>query len=96
MPGFTYVFLIGSIVGLAARLVYPGRNTVHGFALTTLLGTVGAAVATHIARVTRLVEMDHLASFISMFVAALVVLFIWNQLAIFGIVPDPGRLENDI
>lgn len=95
MPGFVYVFVIGAILGFAARLVYPGRNTVHGFILTTVLGTVGAAAATSLARSIRWAEPNQLANIISMFIGALVVLFVWNRLVIWGIVPDTGSRENE-
>jgi uncharacterized membrane protein YeaQ/YmgE (transglycosylase-associated protein family) len=95
MPGFVFVFVIGAILGFAARLVYPGRNTVHGFILTTVLGTIGAAAATSFARSLRWAEPNQLANITSMFVGAIVVLFVWNRLVIWGIVPDPGLREDE-
>ena len=77
MPGFVYVILIGTILGYAARLVCPGP--LHGFILTTLLGTAGTAAATYLGRLLHVVEPDHLADLVTMFVGSVVVLFLWNQ-----------------
>jgi uncharacterized membrane protein YeaQ/YmgE (transglycosylase-associated protein family) len=42
-------FLIGFIAGVVAKLVTPGKNEPQGFILTTILGIVGAFVATYLA-----------------------------------------------
>jgi uncharacterized membrane protein YeaQ/YmgE (transglycosylase-associated protein family) len=91
MPGFMVVILIGAVIGLIARLLYPGPNTPHGFILTTALGIAGASVATFLGRWIGWLEPNQLADPISMIVGAIIVLFIWNHLAVYGIVRDPGR-----
>jgi uncharacterized membrane protein YeaQ/YmgE (transglycosylase-associated protein family) len=91
MPGFMVVILIGAIIGLVARFLYPGRNTAHGFILTTVLGIAGATLATYTWRWVGWIESNQLADPISMVVGAIIVLFIWNHLALYGIVRDPGR-----
>ena len=90
MPGFVVVILIGAAVGFVARFVYPGPNTPHGFLLTTVLGVCGATLATFGYRAIGLIEPNQLADPISMIIAAIVVLFIWNRLAVYRIVRDPG------
>lgn len=90
MPSFIVVIIIGVIVGFIARFLYPGPNTPHGFILTTLLGVCGAALGTFIYRYLGFIESNRLADPISMVVAAIFVLFVWNKLAAYGLVSDPG------
>lgn len=90
MPGFMVVILIGAAIGFVARLLYPGPNTPHGFILTTVLGVCGAASATFFYRFVGLIASNELADPVSMVIAAMIVLYIWNQLAAYDIVTDPG------
>jgi uncharacterized membrane protein YeaQ/YmgE (transglycosylase-associated protein family) len=94
MPGFMVVILIGVIIGFIARFLYPGRNTPHGFILTTVLGIAGATLATYVGRWIGWIEPNQLADPISMIVGAIIVLFSWNHLALYGIVRDPGRAAD--
>jgi len=43
-----WIIIIGFIAGLIARVFSPGPNDPKGFLLTTVLGIVGAFVATFI------------------------------------------------
>jgi uncharacterized membrane protein YeaQ/YmgE (transglycosylase-associated protein family) len=43
-----WIIIIGFIAGLIARVLSPGPNDPKGFLLTTVLGIVGAFVATFI------------------------------------------------
>ena len=43
-----WTILIGFIAGILAKLITPGRNEPQGFILTTILGIVGAFVATYL------------------------------------------------
>ena len=90
MPSFIVVIIIGAVVGFIARYIYPGPNTPHGFILTIVLGISGAALATFIYRYFGWIENNGLADPISMVVAAIIVLFIWNRLAEYNFVTDPG------
>lgn len=90
MPGFMVVILIGAAVGIVARILYPGPNTVHGFILTTVIGVAGATLATYIARNLGFVRLNQLADPISMVLGSMFLLFIWNRLAAKRIVRDPG------
>jgi uncharacterized membrane protein YeaQ/YmgE (transglycosylase-associated protein family) len=90
IPGFLMVILIGAVVGVAARFLYLGPNTLHGFILTVILGLIGATLATYVDRVIGLVDRNQLADPISMVIGAMIVLFIWNRLAARRIVYDPG------
>ena len=46
--GILWTILIGFIAGVLAKLITPGDNEPSGFILTTLLGIVGAFVATYL------------------------------------------------
>ena len=46
--GILWTILIGFIAGVIAKLVTPGKNEPQGFILTTVLGIVGAFVATYL------------------------------------------------
>ena len=94
MPGFIFVILIGAGVGFIARYLYPGPNTPHGFILTTILGIAGASLATFVGQYLNWLEPRHLADPISMVVGAIIILFIWNRLVVYHIVPDPGTRSN--
>ena len=43
-----WIILIGFVAGVIAKLVTPGENEPQGFILTTILGIVGAFVATYL------------------------------------------------
>lgn len=90
MPSFIAVIIIGGVVGLIARLLYPGPNTVDGFILTTVLGICGAALATFSYRYFGWIESNKLGDPISMVAASMIVLYGWNRLAAHDFVTDPG------
>ena len=90
MPTFVACILIGAVVGFIARLFYPGPKKPLGFILTTVLGIIGAALATVVARALGFVESNQLAGPISMVVGAIIVLFIWDRLVAYGLVREPG------
>jgi uncharacterized membrane protein YeaQ/YmgE (transglycosylase-associated protein family) len=95
MPSFIVVIIIGAIIGFVARFIYPGPNTLHGFILTTVLGIFGAALVTFTYRYLGLIESNRLADPISMVAAAIIVLFVWNRLAAYNVVSDPG-MHHDL
>jgi len=43
-----WTILIGFVAGILAKLVMPGDNEPSGFIMTTILGVVGAFVATYL------------------------------------------------
>ena len=45
---FLWVILIGFIAGVIAKFLHPGPKEPSGFILTTVLGIVGAFVATYL------------------------------------------------
>jgi uncharacterized membrane protein YeaQ/YmgE (transglycosylase-associated protein family) len=43
-----WIILIGLVAGVIAKLITPGTDEPQGFILTTILGIVGAFVATYL------------------------------------------------
>jgi uncharacterized membrane protein YeaQ/YmgE (transglycosylase-associated protein family) len=85
-----WVIVIGFVAGLVARFLMPGPNNPSGFILTTVLGIVGAFLATFLGQAVGWYRVDQGAGLIGATVGALVVLFIWHRLVVGGVVRDPG------
>jgi uncharacterized membrane protein YeaQ/YmgE (transglycosylase-associated protein family) len=91
MGGILWIIIVGFVAGIIARLLSPGANNPSGFILTTVLGIVGAFLATAIGQAIGHYEPGQGAGFITATIGALVVLFIWNRLVASGVIPDMGR-----
>lgn len=76
-----WAIIVGFIAGLIAKLITPGDPKPRGFILTTVLGIVGAVVATWLGQVIGLYGPNDNAGFIGAIVGAVIVLLIWRQLA---------------
>lgn len=74
---FLWSILIGFIVGLVARALMPGPNPM-GFILTTILGVVGALVATFVGQGLGWYAEGSGAGFIASVVGAMILLFIYG------------------
>ncbi|HET6265895.1 MAG TPA: GlsB/YeaQ/YmgE family stress response membrane protein [Usitatibacter sp.] len=72
-----WAIIIGFIVGIVAKFLMPGRDP-GGFIVTTLLGIVGALVATFLGQAMGLYAAGQSAGFIGAVIGAIVVLFIYN------------------
>jgi uncharacterized membrane protein YeaQ/YmgE (transglycosylase-associated protein family) len=90
MSGFIWIVIVGFVAGIIARLLAPGPNNPSGFILTTVLGIVGAFLATFIGQLVGWYRAGQGAGFIAATVGAIVVLFIWHRLVVSGKMPDPG------
>jgi uncharacterized membrane protein YeaQ/YmgE (transglycosylase-associated protein family) len=88
--GVIWIIVIGFVAGIIARLVSPGANKPSGFILTTVLGIVGAFLATWIGQMVGWYRLDQGAGFVGATVGAIVVLFIWNRLVAAKVIPDSG------
>jgi uncharacterized membrane protein YeaQ/YmgE (transglycosylase-associated protein family) len=91
MSGILWIIIVGFIAGIIARLLSPGPNNPSGFILTTVLGIVGAFLATAIGQAIGHYGPNQGAGFITATIGALVVLFIWNRLVASGVIPDTSR-----
>ena len=85
-----WIIVIGFLAGLVARFLAPGPNNPQGFILTTILGIVGAFLATFIGQMIGWYRPDQGAGFITATIGAVVLLFIWNRLVVSGRIGDPG------
>ena len=79
--GLLWTILIGFVAGVLAKLITPGDNEPSGFILTTLLGIVGAFVATYLGQALGWYEAGQGAGLIGATVGAIIVLLIWGAVA---------------
>jgi uncharacterized membrane protein YeaQ/YmgE (transglycosylase-associated protein family) len=59
----------------------PGKNEPSGFILTTILGIVGAVLATYLGQAVGWYNANEGAGFIASVVGAVIVLFIWGLIS---------------
>jgi uncharacterized membrane protein YeaQ/YmgE (transglycosylase-associated protein family) len=76
-----WTIIIGFLAGVVAKLIMPGKNEPSGFVLTTILGIIGAFVATYLGQAIGWYQAGQTAGFIGAIVGALIVLFIWGMVA---------------
>jgi uncharacterized membrane protein YeaQ/YmgE (transglycosylase-associated protein family) len=80
------IIIVGFVAGVIAKWLSPGPNNPSGFILTTVLGVVGAFLATFIGQAIGWYGPDQGARWIGAIVGAVIVLFIWNRLVASGII----------
>jgi len=91
MPVLLFIFVIGFVAGIIARLLVPGPNKPKGFVLTTLLGVAGAFLATFVGHLLGMYRPPFQgAGLIGATVGAMAILFIWNRLVAWRIIRDHG------
>lgn len=78
--GFVWTIIIGFIAGLIAKFLMPGRDP-GGFIITTLLGIVGALVATWLGKAIGWYRAGEGAGLIGAVVGAVIVLVIYRMVA---------------
>ena len=69
--------IIGFLAGVVAKLLMPGRDP-GGFIVTTLLGVVGAFVATYLGQAIGWYRADEGAGFVGAVVGAVILLAIYH------------------
>ncbi len=79
--GILWTILIGFVAGVIAKFITPGDNEPSGFILTTILGIVGAFVATYLGQALGWYEAGQGAGLIGATVGAIIVLLIWGAVA---------------
>ncbi|MCJ2016621.1 MULTISPECIES: GlsB/YeaQ/YmgE family stress response membrane protein [unclassified Methylobacterium] len=79
--GILWTIIIGFLAGVIAKFLMPGPNEPSGFILTTILGIVGAFVATFLGQAIGWYGPNQGAGFIGAIVGAVVVLFIYGFIA---------------
>jgi uncharacterized membrane protein YeaQ/YmgE (transglycosylase-associated protein family) len=79
--GILWTILIGFVAGVLAKLITPGNNEPSGFILTTILGIVGAFVATYLGQALGWYEAGQGAGLVGATVGAIIMLLIWGAIA---------------
>lgn len=76
-----WTIIIGFVAGIIAKFLMPGRNEPSGFILTTVLGIVGAFVATFLGQQIGWYRAGEGAGLIGAVFGAVIVLAIWGAIA---------------
>jgi uncharacterized membrane protein YeaQ/YmgE (transglycosylase-associated protein family) len=76
--GIIATIIIGFLAGVIAKFIMPGPNEPSGFILTTILGIIGAVVATYLGQAVGWYAPGQGAGFIGAIVGAIIVLAIWG------------------
>jgi uncharacterized membrane protein YeaQ/YmgE (transglycosylase-associated protein family) len=79
--GIIWTIIIGFVAGVLAKLITPGDNEPSGFILTTILGIVGAFVATYLGQALGWYSAGEGAGLVGATFGAMVVLLIWGAIA---------------
>ena len=74
-----WTIIIGFIVGVVAKFIMPGdKAEPSGFILTTVLGIVGAFVATYLGQAVGWYKAGESAGFIGGVIGAIILLFVYG------------------
>ena len=79
--GIIWTIIIGFVAGIIAKFIMPGDNEPSGFILTSILGIVGAFVATFLGQALGWYQPGEGAGLIGAVVGAIVVLFVYSLVA---------------
>ena len=80
--GIIWTIIIGFVAGVIAKFIMPGDNEPSGFILTTILGIVGAFVATFLGQALGWYRPGEGAGLIGAVVGAIVVLLAYGAIAV--------------
>ncbi|KKC41446.1 membrane protein [Devosia epidermidihirudinis] len=76
--GIIWTIIIGFVAGVVAKFIVPGRNEPSGFIMTTILGIVGAFVASYLGQALGWYQAGEGAGFIGAIVGAIIILIVWG------------------
>lgn len=79
--GILWTIIIGFVAGVVAKFLMPGPNEPSGFILTTILGIVGAFVASYLGQALGWYGPGEGAGLIGAVVGAIVVLAVWGAVS---------------
>jgi uncharacterized membrane protein YeaQ/YmgE (transglycosylase-associated protein family) len=79
--GILWTIIIGFVAGVIAKFIHPGPNEPAGFILTTILGIIGAFVATYLGQALGWYRPGEGAGLIGAVVGAVIILVIWSMVA---------------
>lgn len=78
--GIIWTIIIGFVAGVIAKFIMPGDNEPTGFILTTILGIVGAFVASYLGQSLGWYSPGEGAGLIGAAVGAIIILAVWGML----------------
>src|SRR5262245_41764143 len=76
--GILLTIVIGFIAGIIARIMFRGPNEPSGFVATTILGIIGAFVATYLGQELGWYRAGEGAGLVGAIIGSLIVLFVWG------------------
>lgn len=76
-----WTIIVGFLAGVVAKFLIPGPNEPSGFVLTTILGIVGAFVASYLGQALGWYAPGEGAGIIGAIVGAIIVLMVWAFLS---------------
>lgn len=76
--GILWTIIIGFVAGLIAKFIVPGSREPSGFILTTILGIIGAFVATFLGQQLGWYQPGEGAGLIGAVVGAVIILVVWG------------------
>ena len=79
--GILWTIIIGFVAGVIAKFIMPGDNEPTGFILTTILGIVGAFVATFLGQALGWYQPGDGAGLVGAVVGAIIVLVVYGMVA---------------
>jgi uncharacterized membrane protein YeaQ/YmgE (transglycosylase-associated protein family) len=79
--GILWTIIIGFVAGVVAKFLMPGPNEPSGFILTTILGIVGAFVASYLGQALGWYGPGEGAGLVGAVVGAIIVLAAWSMIA---------------
>jgi len=79
--GIIWTIIIGFVAGVIAKFLMPGKNEPQGFIMTTILGIVGAFVASYLGQAIGWYQAGEGAGFIGAIVGAVILLFVWGLIS---------------
>jgi uncharacterized membrane protein YeaQ/YmgE (transglycosylase-associated protein family) len=95
-----WTIIIGFVAGVIAKFIMPGDNEPTGFILTTILGIVGAFVATYLGQALGWYRPGEGAGLIGAVVGAIIVLLVYGMVAgrrrLSERVAPHANLKNDV
>lgn len=77
--GIIWTIIIGFLAGVIAKFIMPGDNEPSGFILTTILGIVGAFVASYLGQALGWYKPGEGAGLIGAVVGAIIVLLVYGM-----------------
>jgi uncharacterized membrane protein YeaQ/YmgE (transglycosylase-associated protein family) len=75
-----WTVILGLAIGIIARVVAPGRKGPFGFMLTSLLGIIGAFVASYLGQEAGWYQAEDSTGLIAAVFGAIILLLIWGFL----------------